>query len=89
MPRIKKSKKIIYRMKDLYKEGMLPHRGYFRLISRVEIIDGEINFYYNVPKRPFWKNMHFPGDPIMPGVMLSEVGGHAAVLYEICHSDGL
>ncbi len=57
---------------DLY--DYLPHRYPFLLVDRVvEITDGEwIRGYKNVTVNEPFFNGHFPGHPIMPGVLIIE-----------------
>jgi 3-hydroxyacyl-[acyl-carrier-protein] dehydratase len=52
----------------------LPHRYPFLLVDRVlEITDGErIRGYKNVTVNEPFFNGHFPGHPIMPGVLIIE-----------------
>ena len=53
----------------------LPHRYPFLLIDRVtELISGEsVSGYKNVTVNEDMFNGHFPGQPIMPGVLMLEL----------------
>ncbi|MBD1401007.1 3-hydroxyacyl-ACP dehydratase FabZ [Pelobacter sp. M08fum] len=60
---------------------ILPHRFPFLLVDRIEEVDpgNKVNGYKNVTiNEPFFQG-HFPGHPIMPGVLILEamaqVGG--------------
>lgn len=67
---------------------ILPHRYPFVLVDRVtelepgKLIRGHKNVSYNEP----WANGHFPGRPIMPGVLiiesLAQIGGILAYASE-------
>ncbi|MBD7910543.1 MULTISPECIES: 3-hydroxyacyl-ACP dehydratase FabZ [Clostridium] len=64
-------------------QEILPHRYPFLLVDRVtEVIEGKsVKGYKNVTmNEPFFQG-HFPGEPIMPGVLvleaLAQVGGIA------------
>src|ERR1700731_4935679 len=70
---------------------MLPHRYPFLMIDRVEQIRGDEscvgikNVTYN---EPFFQG-HFPGRPVMPGVLLIEgMAQSAGVLCVNAHSPG-
>ena len=58
--------------KDLL--GVLPHRYPFLLVDKViEVVPGErIVAHKNVSWNEPWTQGHFPGDPIMPGVLQLE-----------------
>ena len=51
-----------------------PHRFELALLDGVLFLDEtRIVGYHNVPDEPFWARGHFPGRPMMPGVLISEV----------------
>ncbi len=62
---------------------LLPHRYPFLLVDRiVEIKEGEfIKGYKNVTiNEPFFQG-HFPGEPIMPGVLILEAMAQMGILF--------
>ncbi len=68
-------------------EKILPHRYPFLLVDRVtELVPGErLVAYKNVSaNEPFFQG-HFPGNPVMPGVLIIEALAQAAA---ILMSDG-
>lgn len=51
-----------------------PHRYELALLNGILFFDDtRIVGYYDVPDEPFWARGHFPGRPMMPGVLISEV----------------
>jgi beta-hydroxyacyl-ACP dehydratase FabZ len=69
----------------------LPHRYPFLLVDRViELTDGRrVVAIKNVTaNEPFFRG-HFPGRPIMPGVLICEALVQAGGLLASCSSDGL
>lgn len=63
-------------------QNLLPHRYPFLLIDRVvEIVPGQkITAYKNVTiNEPFF-NGHFPGHPVMPGVLILEALAQASAI---------
>jgi beta-hydroxyacyl-ACP dehydratase FabZ len=69
----------------------LPHRYPFLLVDRViEFVDGErVVAIKNVTaNEPFFEG-HFPGRPIMPGVLICEALVQAGGLLASCSKDGL
>jgi 3-hydroxyacyl-[acyl-carrier-protein] dehydratase len=69
----------------------LPHRYPFLLVDRViELVDGErVVALKNVSaNEPFFEG-HFPGRPIMPGVLICEALVQTGGLLASCSKDGL
>ena len=51
-----------------------PHRFELALLDGILYHEGDrIVGFYNVPDEPFWARGHFPGRPMMPGVLIAEV----------------
>lgn len=61
-------------------QKLLPHRYPFLLVDKVEIIDPEkvaIGYKNVTANEPFFQG-HFPGNPIMPGVLILEAMAQTA-----------
>lgn len=74
---------------DLLK--LLPHRYPFLLVDRIENIDGDESAVgiKNVTVNEPHFNGHFPGEPIMPGVLIVEAMAQTAgAISAVQHSDG-
>jgi len=61
----------------LDREGIkqiIPHREPMLLVDRMELdASGVGHAWYTVPENPFYCQGHFPGNPIVPGVILCEM----------------
>src|SRR3569833_1247492 len=63
-------------------ERVLPHRYPYLLVARVTLIDDDrIVAVKNVTRNEPHFNGHFPGHPVMPGVVIIEALAQAGALY--------
>ena len=63
-------------------ERVLPHRYPFLLVDRVTVIDDDhIVAVKNVTRNEPHFDGHFPGHPVMPGVLIIEALAQAGALY--------
>lgn len=67
---------------------MLPHRYPMLLVDRVVEIsdDREVIALKNVSINEDYFNGHFPGHPVMPGVLIVEAMAQAAGIFVLCNS---
>lgn len=70
-------------------EKILPHRDHMLLLDDVELVEGTSVGHYHVRGDEFFLKGHFPGNPIVPGVILCEILAQSAcVLMEDSLSEG-
>ena len=66
-------------------EALLPHRPPFLFLDRVEALVPGVRAvgWREVPRDEFWVNAHFPGAPVLPGVLLVEALAQVAAVVAI------
>ena len=68
---------------------ILPHRDHMLLVDEVEKIGEEAHGKYHVTGEEFFLKGHFPGNPVVPGVILCEILAQSAcVLLKDQMTDG-
>ena len=69
--------------------AILPHRDAMLLIDEADLSDGKARGKYTVRGDEWFLKGHFPGNPVVPGVILCEILAQSAcVLLEGKLSDG-
>lgn len=66
----------------------LPHREPMLLVEEAEIVDGVAHCKYTIKEDEFFTRGHFPGNPIVPGVIQCEIMAQScAVLVRMISQD--
>ena len=62
---------------------IMPHRDPMLLVDRSELTEEGVVSEYTIPDDPYFTHGHFPGNPIVPGVILCEIMAQgSALLFE-------
>lgn len=74
--------RVVVTREEIY--GVLPHRHEFMLLDGVLMIDKQAErmvAFTDIVEDAWWARGHMPGRPILPGVLMIEMAGHAATYY--------
>ena len=68
---------------------VLPHREPMLLVDQVELVDGKSQGKYQVRGDEFFLQGHFPGNPVVPGVIQCEMLAQSACVLLIGQAEGM
>lgn len=69
--------------------NILPHREPMLLVDQVELEDGQSHGKYHVRGDEFFLQGHFPGNPVVPGVIQCEMLAQSACVLLIGKAEGM
>lgn len=61
-------------------EQIMPHKDPMLLVDRSKVTENGVESEYTIPADPYYTRGHFPGNPIVPGVILCEIMAQGSVL---------
>ena len=61
-------------------KNLLPHREPMLLLDDAEVIGDEVEASYTIRGDEYFLQGHFPGSPVVPGVILCEMMGQASCI---------
>ncbi len=69
--------------------NIIPHRQPFLFVDRVEILESGVKgvAYKNVTMNEYYFQGHYPGMPVMPGVIIIETMAQAGAVILLSHED--
>ncbi len=70
-------------------KNILPHREPMLLVDEVELVDGRSCGKYRVRGDEFFLQGHFPGNPVVPGVIQCEMLAQSACVLLLGKAEGM